>query len=229
VEMHPTGESPAPDLLDGDERVVVYLGDAYPVLARFHGLLTEQGVLRGLIGPREVSRLWERHLLNSAAVVQFLPTTGRLIDVGSGAGLPGIVIAAMLPDVDVVLLEPMERRARWLTEVVAWLGLPNAVVRRARAEEVQGELQAEAVTARAVAPMDRLGRWTLPLLVKGGVLVALKGRSAADEVAGARNVLKRLGAGRPEILTARTIDGVASTTVVRVVRENVRGSSLDRS
>lgn len=218
-------ESPVPDPLVGDERVIAYLGDAYPVLASFHAVLTEQGVLRGLIGPREVSRIWERHLLNSAAVAQFLPATGRLIDVGSGAGLPGVVLAAMRPDLDVVLLEPMERRAEWLTEVVSHLGLRNAEVRRARAEELHGEVQVEAVTARAVAPLDRLGRWALPLLVRGGVLVALKGRRAADEAAQARGALKKLGAGEAEILEARTIDGVESTTVVRIVRETVRGSS----
>ena len=214
-----------PDPLSGDKRVMAYLGDAYPALAQFHDLLTDQGVLRGLIGPHEVSRLWERHLLNSAAVAQFLPSTGRLIDVGSGAGLPGVVLAAMLPEVDVVLLEPMERRVDWLTEVVDGLGLRNVVVRRGRAEELHGDLQAEAVTARAVAPMDRLCRWTLPLLVKGGVLVALKGRQAATEVAAARKVLKKFGAGTAEILEASTIDGVDSTTVVLVVRETVRGSS----
>jgi len=144
-----------------------------------------------------VTRLWERHLLNSAAVAQFLPTEGRLIDIGSGAGLPGVVLAAMLPGVDVTLLEPMERRADWLIEVVSQLGLANAQVRRGRAEELHGELQAEAVTARAVAPMDRLGRLAMPLLVRGGVLVALKGRQAADEVGKARGALKKMGAGGP--------------------------------
>lgn len=215
----------APDPLQGDGRVINYFGNAYPVIERFSGLLASQGVLRGLIGPHEISRLWERHLLNSAAVVQFLPTSGRLIDVGSGAGLPGVVLAAMLPDVEVILLDPMERRVDWLLEVVADLGLANVAVRRGRAEELHGELQVAAVTARAVAPMDKLGRMTMPLLAKGGVLVALKGRQAAAEVSKARGALKKLGAGVPEILEARTIDGVESTTVVRVVRETVRGSN----
>lgn len=214
-----------PDPLTGDSRVAEFFGSNYPVLARFHDLLTDQGVLRGLIGPHEAARLWERHLLNSAAMVPFLPTSGRLIDVGSGAGLPGIVVAALLPEVEVTLLEPMERRVDWLTEAVAHLHLSNAVVRRGRAEELHGELQAEAITARAVAPMDRLVRWTLPLLVQGGVLVALKGRQAPAEVASARNIVKKLGGGTPEILEARTIDGVESTTVVRIVRETVRGSA----
>lgn len=213
-----------PDPLQGDARVIEYFGDAYPVLAQFSELLASQGVLRGLIGPHEVSRLWERHLLNSAAMVPFLPTAGRLIDVGSGAGLPGVVLAAMLPGVEVILLDPMERRTDWLNEIVAELGLSNVSVRRGRAEELHGELLVEAVTARAVAPMDRLGRMTMPLLAKGGVLVALKGRQAAVEVGKARSALKKMGAGVPEILEARTIDGVESTTVVRVVRETVRGS-----
>ena len=217
-----------PDVADplvDDDRVMAFLGDAYAVLARFHGLLIDQGVVRGLLGPRESFRLWERHLLNSAAAAQFLPVDGRLIDLGSGAGLPGIVLAAMLPDVEVMLLEPMERRAEWLVEVAAQLRLPNIEVRRGRAEELHGTLEVAAVTARAVAPMDRLGRWALPLLVRGGVLVALKGRRAVDEVDAARSELTRLGAGEPEIFEASTIAGVGSTTVVRVVRENVRGSS----
>lgn len=213
-----------PDPLQDDARVVEYFGSAYRVMEQFSELLASQGVLRGLIGPHEISRLWERHLLNSAAVVQFLPTSGRLIDVGSGAGLPGIVLAAILPEVEVILLDPMERRVDWLNEVVAELGLANVSVRRGRAEELHGELQVEAVTARAVAPMDRLGRMTMPLLTKGGVLVALKGRQAAAEVSKARSALKKMGAGVPEILDAHTIDGVESTTVVRVVRETVRGS-----
>ncbi|MGV8966251.1 MAG: 16S rRNA (guanine(527)-N(7))-methyltransferase RsmG [Cellulomonas sp.] len=235
ADRHPTDAAPdaapdvapeaMPDPLQGDARVVDYFSNAYPVIDQFAQLLASQGVLRGLIGPHEISRLWERHLLNSAAVVQFLPTTGRLIDVGSGAGLPGIVLAAMLPEVQVVLLDPMERRVDWLDEVVAELGLTNVEVRRGRAEELHGEILVDAVTARAVAPMDRLGRMTLPLLVKGGVLVALKGRQAAAEVSKARVALKKLGAGVPEILDAHTIDGVESTTVVRVVRENVRGSN----
>ncbi|WP_407345151.1 16S rRNA (guanine(527)-N(7))-methyltransferase RsmG [Pengzhenrongella phosphoraccumulans] len=204
--------------------MIEYFGDSYPVLAQFSELLASQGVLRGLIGPHEVSRLWERHLLNSAAMVPFLPTQGRLIDVGSGAGLPGVVLAVMLPEVEVVLLDPMERRIDWLKEVVMELELSNVTIRRGRAEELHGELLVDAVTARAVAPMDRLGRMTMPLLLQGGVLVALKGRQAAAEVSKARSALKKLGAGVPEILEARTIDGVESTTVVRVVRETVRGS-----
>jgi 16S rRNA (guanine527-N7)-methyltransferase len=218
VEADPAGHSPGVDPMSGDPRVAAFLGAALPAVEAFHRLLAEQGVLRGLIGPREVTRLWERHLLNSAALAPHLPTSGRLVDVGSGAGLPGVVLAAMLPAVEVVLLEPMERRTEWLSEVVQTLGLDNAVVRRARAEDVHGALTAQAVTARAVAPLDRLVRWTLPLLEPGGVLVALKGRQAADEIAAARHVVRKLGGGPAEVLLAGTIDGLEPTTVVRIER-----------
>ncbi|WNB85591.1 16S rRNA (guanine(527)-N(7))-methyltransferase RsmG [Cellulomonas sp. ATA003] len=153
---------PEVDPLSEDPRVQARLGEAYPTLERFHALLREQGVLRGLIGPREVGRLWERHLLNSASLAPYLPTTGTVVDVGSGAGLPGVVLAALLPGTELVLLEPMERRVTWLTEVTQQLGLDNVTVRRGRAEELHGAIAADAVTARAVAPMDRLARWTLP-------------------------------------------------------------------
>lgn len=210
------------DPLTDDPRVAAHLGHSYAAVADFHRMLTDEGVLRGLIGPREVPRLWERHLLNSAAVAPYLPTVGTLVDVGSGAGLPGVVLAAMLPDVEVVLVEPMERRVEWLSEVVDRLHLTNVVVRRGRAEEFHGALEADAVTARAVAPLDRLARWTLPLLRPGGVLVALKGRQAAAEVETARHVVRKLG-GRPaEVLEAGTIDGLERTTVVRIVREATR-------
>ena len=206
-----------------DERLVEYFGAAWPQIEAFHRLLTDGGVLRGLVGPREVPRLWERHLLNSAAVVPFLPVAGRIVDIGSGAGLPGVVVAALRPEAEVVLLEPMERRIDWLTEVVETLGLPNAVVTRGRAEDLHGELRADAVTARAVAPLDRLYRWALPLLGKGGVLVALKGARAQDEVEAGARWAKKLGGGPAEVISASTIDGAEQTTVVRVVREAERG------
>jgi len=214
---------PETDPWQDDARLVEYFGEAWPQVEAFHRLLTDEGVLRGLVGPREVSRLWERHLLNSAAVVPFLPVTGRIVDIGSGAGLPGVVVAALRPEAEVVLLEPMERRIDWLTEVVETLGLSNAVVTRGRAEDLHGELRADAVTARAVAPLDRLYRWALPLLGKGGVLVALKGARAQDEVEAGARWAKKLGGGPAEVISASTIDGAEQTTVVRVVREAERG------
>ena len=210
------------DPLDGDSRLPAYFGDAWAAVCGFRDMLVSDGVLRGLIGPREAGRLWERHLLNSAAVTQYLPTSGRVIDLGSGAGLPGVLVAAMLPDVEVVLLEPMERRTDWLSEVAERLELDNIVVRRGRAQDVHGDLTADAVTSRAVASLDKLYRWSLPLLVRGGTLFALKGERAQDEVDAAREVGARLGAGPAEVLRAATLDGVEITRVVRVVREDVR-------
>lgn len=185
-------------------------------------MLVDEGVLRGLVGPREVDRLWSRHLLNSAAVVPFLPETGRIVDLGSGAGLPGVVVAAMRPECEVVLLEPMERRTDWLREVAERLGLNNVVVERNRAQDVHGRLTCDAVTARAVASLDKLYRMALPLLREGGVLVALKGEKAEQEVLDAKNVGKKWGAGAADIVVAPTIDGVEPTRVVRVVREVAR-------
>lgn len=210
------------DPLDGDPRLPEYFGSSWPKVDAFRRMLVSDGVLRGLIGPREVVRLWNRHLLNSAAVVQYLPTSGRVIDLGSGAGLPGVVVAAMLPEVEVVLLEPMERRTDWLHEVAERLELSNVVVRRGRAQEVHGELIADAVTSRAVASMDKLYGWALPLLGRGGVLLALKGEKAQAEVDAAVKVGQRWGAGNAEVLIASTIAGVDTTRVVRVVREDAR-------
>lgn len=211
------------DPLDGDARLEQYFGPAWTAVLGFHDLLVSQGELRGLVGPRELSRLWERHLLNSAAVVPFLPREGRIIDLGSGAGLPGIVVAAMLPDAEVVLLEPMERRTAWLSEVAEELHLGNVVVRRGRAQDEHGSLLGDAVTVRAVASLDKLYRLALPLLVAGGSLVALKGGKAEDEIEAAKHVGRKLGAGVASVVDAPTIEGVEVTRVVRVVREAVPG------
>lgn len=201
-----------------DPVVVEYFGAAYPAVARYTRLLADEGVTRGLIGPREVPRLWERHVLNCAAVAQFLPERGRVVDVGSGAGLPGIVLAAMRPDLTMVLVEPMERRVRWLQEVVDEVGLTSVEIVRGRAEDFHGPL-ANAVTARAVAPLERLAGWAMPLLAVGGSLLALKGQQAAEELADAQAVLTSWGGGAGEVLPAHTTPGVDPTTVVRVVRE----------
>lgn len=195
------------------------LGSHYDEVASFATMLAQQGETRGLIGPRELERLWERHILNSAAVVPFLGP-GRIIDVGSGAGLPGIVIAAMLPLREVVLVEPMERRVAWLEEAAVAIGLDNVTVLRGRAEEVAGSIKADALTARAVASIDKLVKWCLPLLSETGHMALLKGRTAADEIERAKYVLRkaRLTA---EIFTAPTLAGLEPTTVVRITRETV--------
>jgi 16S rRNA (guanine527-N7)-methyltransferase len=196
------------------------LGDALPVLQAYADLLAGAGVERGLLGPRETPRLWQRHLLNCVGLTELLPESALVVDLGSGAGLPGVVLAAVRPDLQVVLLEPLLRRAVFLEEVVAALALGNATVVRGRAEELGGgrltgpglpaDGRADAVVARAVAPLDRLAGWALPLLRPGGRLLALKGESAADELAAAAGALAAAGAhrsrvvevGRPELLTA---------------------------
>ncbi|HYS41028.1 MAG TPA: 16S rRNA (guanine(527)-N(7))-methyltransferase RsmG, partial [Pseudonocardiaceae bacterium] len=170
-------------------------GVRLPLAARYVDLLTEQGVLRGLIGPREVPRLWQRHILNSAVVAELIPTGATVVDVGSGAGLPGVPLALARPDLTVTLLEPMARRVGWLTDVVAELGIPVEVVRgRAEEPDVQRRLGgADVVTARAVAPLAKLAGWCLPLVRPGGQLVALKGESAGDELARDADLVRRAG------------------------------------
>lgn len=177
-------------------------------------MLADQGVLRGLIGPRELGRLWERHILNSAAVSPFLGT-GTIVDVGSGAGLPGLVVAAMLPDRHVVLVEPMERRTTWLFEAAEKCGIDNVTVVRGRAEEVQEVVEADVITARAVAPIDKLVKWCAPLLAEGGEMALLKGRSAPDELERAKYVLRKFGL-VGTIASAPTLSGLAPTSVVRL-------------
>jgi 16S rRNA (guanine527-N7)-methyltransferase len=198
--------------------VKTYFGEAYAKVAGFYDMLHAEGELRGLIGPREVERLWERHLLNSAAVVPFLPETGIIADIGSGAGLPGIVVACMRPNAEVYLIEPMERRTTWLTEVSENLGLSNVTVKRGRAEEFHDAFEADAVTARAVAALDKLTRFSMPLVKRGGEMVILKGRNVAAEIEPARKVLRKFKASEPEFLEGTTVPGVEATTILRVRR-----------
>ena len=164
-------------------------GDALEPVASYAELLAGPGVAHGLIGPREVPRLWERHLLNCAVVVPTVPFGAGVIDVGSGAGLPGLVWALMRSDLHIVLVEPLLRRAEFLRWAAQELGLTGVRVERARAEELQGRCAAEVVTARAVAPLPRLLGWTLPLVQPGGRLLAFKGRTAGAELAVASDTL----------------------------------------
>jgi 16S rRNA (guanine527-N7)-methyltransferase len=160
---------------------------------RFAEVLADAGVARGLIGPREVPRLWERHLLNCAQILPAFEQGQRVCDLGSGAGLPGVVLALARPDLDVTLLEPMLRRTTFLQEVVAELGLERVGVIRGRAEDHAGA-GFDVVTARAVAPLDRLVRLALPMCRPGGRLLAMKGESAAEELDAAGPVLRKAGA-----------------------------------
>jgi len=173
--------------------VAAVFGSEWPKLQRYAHLLSGAGVERGLIGPREVPRLWERHLLNCVQIAGVFDRGASVCDVGSGAGLPGVVLALARPDLTVTLLEPLLRRSRFLDEVVDELDLERVTVVRSRAEEYRGP-RFDAVTARAVAPLERLVRWTLPLCRPGGTLVALKGSSAQDELQGAEEALRKAGA-----------------------------------
>lgn len=212
----------AADPLDADARVREFFGSAWPKVLGFDALLREHGVVRGLIGPREPARLWERHLLNSAAAVGPLEGRPTVLDLGSGAGLPGVVLAAMLPESRWVLLEPMERRVAWLQFVTSELGLANVEVVRGRAEDVVGRFSMHAVTTRAVGSLDKLYRWSGPLLRHGGVLVAIKGDRAVQEVEEAAHVRAELGFRPPEVVLATTITGLSPAALVVAERAGGR-------
>lgn len=185
-------------------------------------LLVTDGVVRGLIGPREAPRIWERHLINCAVMSEMIPIGASVIDVGSGAGLPGIVLAVARPDLMITLVEPLARRTAFLSEAVTALGLDATVtVVRGRAEDVAGEplVAADIVTARAVAPLDRLAGWCLPLVAVGGRLLALKGASATDEVTEHRDAVAWLGGSVPVVRLCGTGVIDPPTTVVEIVRE----------
>jgi 16S rRNA (guanine527-N7)-methyltransferase len=192
-------------------------GDALPLAERYTAFLAGPGVERGLIGPREISRLWDRHILNCAVLTDLIPPSAEVVDVGSGAGLPGVVLAIMRRDLSVTLLEPLLRRTVFLQECVDLLSLPNVTVRRARAEEVVDEFSVDVVTARAVAPLSRLVGWAMPLLRPDGELLALKGERAAVELEEARPVLEQLGARAAEVVHVGRGKVDPPTTVVRAV------------
>jgi 16S rRNA (guanine527-N7)-methyltransferase len=185
------------------------------LLVRYAELLATEGVLRGLIGPREVPRLWDRHLLNCALVGPLVPEGASVADLGSGAGLPGLVLAIARPDLRVSLIEPMARRVAFLYEACADLGLGSVEVVRGRAEECPSRF--DVVTARALAALPKLLGWGMPLVAEGGQLLAMKGSSAAVEMADSAAELDRWGA-RAEVVTS-SVPGSSVTTVVRVVRE----------
>ena len=193
-------------------------GDRLPLAVRYAEQLTTAGTERGLLGPREAPRLWDRHLLNCAVVAELLPMDATVVDVGSGAGLPGLVLAIVRPDLRITLLEPLARRVAFLEETIALLGLDSVVVRRGRAEELVGSVAASVVTARAVAPLDRLAAWCLPLCERGGRMLALKGSSAATEIAEHAAAVSRAGGGKPRIVECGSGVIDPATTVVEVLR-----------
>lgn len=201
-------------------------GDRLGLAQRYACLLRTDGIERGLLGPREAARIWDRHLLNCAALTELLPRDARVVDVGSGAGLPGLVLAIRRPDLRVDLVESLQRRVDFLTGAISILGLGESVrVVHGRAEDVEVRRQvghAQWVTARAVAPLDRLVRWCLPLLRGGGRLLAVKGTSAAAEVAEHRKAIAAAAGGNIELVTCGRDLSETWLTVVVVRRATLR-------
>lgn len=212
---------PAPELQGREAEAAQSLfGDRLELAQRYVEHLASSGIVRGLIGPREAPRLWGRHVLNCAVVEELIPQDARVADVGSGAGLPGLCLAIARPDLELTLIEPLERRVTWLNEIVQDLQLENVQVLRARGEQVEelpGGSAPDVVTARAVSALGGLLDFTLPLLQGSGELLALKGRSAQQEIDKARKQLKRHRVAQTEVLTLGSELLEEPTTVVRVV------------
>ena len=188
----------------------VVFGARVDLARRYVQALATDGVVRGLIGPREPARLWTRHVLNSAAVASLIAEGSTVVDIGSGAGLPGIPLAIARPDLIVTLVEPLERRVRFLVEVLDDLGLTNCTVVRGRAEEVVKQCgDADVVTSRAVAPLNRLAKWSAPLARDGGWVLALKGASASEELERDRRAVTAAGLVDAEVIRLGGSDAAA--------------------
>lgn len=192
-------------------------GDRLGLAQRYVEHLATSGTERGLIGPREIPRLWSRHVLNCAVIERGIAQGSQVADVGSGAGLPGLCLAIARPDLELTLIEPLERRCIWLQEVVDDLALDNVSVMRTRAELAVGKISADVVTARAVSALTNLAGLTIPLLGGKGVVVAIKGRSAADEIEKATKVIRKLGGRETTVVTVGEGLLAEPTTVVRIV------------
>jgi 16S rRNA (guanine527-N7)-methyltransferase len=227
------------------EAAAAVFGDRLELARQFVAILADTGITHGLIGPREAPRLWDRHVLNCAVVHEAIPRTGgsqRVIDVGSGAGLPGLALAIVRPDLDLHLVEPLARRTAWLSDTVQQLGLANVTVHTARAEALWDQLDAPWVTARAVSRIVQLAEWTLPLLSAGGSLLALKGSRAQEELDEGRAALTRLGVvaatvepcgsdllEEPTLVLRATIDGVVDRRLFRSRQPSSAGSARRRA
>jgi 16S rRNA (guanine527-N7)-methyltransferase len=198
----------------GHEVVLELFGADPARIQRYVDILLSRGIDYGLLGPREVDRIWERHILNSVALSELIVEGAMVADVGSGAGLPGIPLALLRPDLQLTLIEPLLRRSTFLEEAVRDLGLSDRVeVVRVRAEDHQ--IRYDVVTARALAPLGRLIGWCNPLRSSAGEILALKGQSAADEVQAAAPTLSRLRLSAT-VLVVRAHPEAESATVVRV-------------
>lgn len=192
-------------------------GEHLELADRYVQHLVTTGIEWGLLGPREVPRIWERHLLNCAVVEELIPEGVLVADVGSGAGLPGLALAIARPDSQFILIEPLERRVAWLDMVVADLGLENVDVIRARSEQVINTVDVDIVTARAVSALRTLLPLTAPLVHGAGQILALKGQSAQAEIDKAQKVLRKYKAQSVEVLRSGEDILETTTTVVRVL------------
>jgi 16S rRNA (guanine527-N7)-methyltransferase len=210
-----TGSEPEPTAKELVAATTVF-GERLGLARGFVGHLATTGIERGLLGPREVPRLWGRHVLNCAVVAELMESGATVVDIGSGAGLPGLAIAIARPDLELHLVEPLERRVTWLREVVDALSLQRVTVHRARAEQMVGEISGDYVTARAVSALSTLAGWTIPLTKQGGQVLAIKGRSASEEIEKARKLIRKLGGGTAEIVTVGAAVLEEPTTVVRI-------------
>ncbi len=217
--MADTAEQPAPGLAGAE-----LFGEALPIGQKYAQLLTGAGVERGVVGPAEAERVWDRHLLNCAVIARLIPSKSSVVDLGSGAGLPGIVLAMLLPAAKVTLLEALARRVAFLEECVAELGLANVEVVRGRAEDLAGHLAADVVCSRAVAPLEKLAGLSLGLVRPGGRILAMKGASADAELARARPVLARLGVTDARISQVGSADNSVTATVVMFTAPERRGT-----
>ena len=192
-------------------------GDRLDLAKRYVERLATSGTERGLIGPREVPRLWSRHVLNCAVIESQIAEGSHVADVGSGAGLPGLCLAIARPDLELTLIEPLERRVIWLQEVVDDLGLENVTIMRTRAELAVGMVNADVVTARAVSALSNLAGLTIPLLAGKGLVAAIQGRSAGEEIEKAAKVIRKLGGTQTSVVLVGEDLLEEPTTVVRIV------------
>jgi 16S rRNA (guanine527-N7)-methyltransferase len=193
-------------------------GESFAQICQFGQCLAADADRFGLLGPREVERLWSRHLANSATLLRFLPEQGQVIDLGSGAGLPGIVLSILRPDLDFELVEAMQRRCQWLEQVVQQLGLSNVTVTNARAENLL-DRSVDVVVARAVAPLKQLLRWSKGLLQPNGWLAALKGARASNELAQAAAEIVRFRFGQGTVHSIDVLGDGETTFVVQLPYE----------
>lgn len=216
------------DVPDPPAAAAALFGDAADRARHYAAVLAGAGVERGLLGPREVDRLWDRHVLNSAAVAELIEPAAQVVDIGSGAGLPGIPLALARPDLEVTLIEPLLRRSDFLREVVEQLGLPVTVI-RGRAEDPAVRKQVgertRVVVSRAVASLDKLTRWSMPLLEMDGRMLAMKGERAEEEIRDHRRVMASLGAADVRVLKcgANYLDPPATVVVARRVKATATG------